>query len=427
MNRRNRIFTGTSAGLIAQSALGLTQLASIPIFFAVWGPEKYGIWLMLSTLPAYLALSDFGIISTTTTQMTIFFGAGKPKEAIKLFLDLQKLFRVISLALLAISATFLLIAFYNPSKFDIFGTLAILVLSVAASQFQGLTFGALRASGKFSAAILIGMVVQVTEWSGLIIALLNRGGMLEVASTSLVFKIIAVASSAIWSRKLIGDLSFQTRGGSIRDLGSNLASSLSALGLTLSNAVWIQGSTLVAGAALGPAAAAILSTYRTVTRLPLQLTASFSQSLWPEFSSLHGSGQTLELNRVYSRFRNFNMFIGMATTILWFGVCLALFPYLTSRNLTFEVGLGALFSVAALIGILSQAPRTLLLGTNRHLRLGYIYLIVSLLFLPILGMAGQFGGIYALIAALVAGELVNYVIAIRSLKGQNSIFYERRN
>lgn len=423
MTRRKRILTGTSAGLLSQFALGLMQLAAIPIFFAIWGPEKYGLWLILSTVPAYLALSDFGIFSTVTTQIALFFGAGNDKEGIRLFSDLQKLFRVIAVCLISISMILFALTLIFSRQFDILGTLAILTLSVAVSQFQGLTFGALRANGKFTAAISTGLVIQIVEWLGLILSLLNRGSLFQVASAALAFKVVAVAICASWATRSMGHLSFQFRGGSLRNLRNHLGNSLSALGLTLSNAVWIQGTTLVAGAVVGPAGAALLATYRTLSRLPLQITASFGQALWPEFSYLQGSGKKDQLWRIYSKFRNLNVLIGTLVVSTWLGVCSSIFPFLTSNKLTFVFGFGVLFSLAAWFGILAQAPRTLLLGTNTHLKLGYLHLAASLAFLPILGLAGQSGGIEALIWSLVIGEVVIYVITSFALKSQFSNLY----
>lgn len=418
MSRKSRIVSGTSAGLAAQIAIGVTQLISIPIFFSVWGSERYGIWLMLSTVPAYLSLTDLGIFSTVTTQIGLLLGSGKLSLASQLFRDLQKLFRALSAVLLLVAGALFLLGLLYSEFFETFGTVAILVLSVALSQFQGLTFGALRANNKFTLAICTGLGIQVTEWFGLIVALSNHGSLSQVAAGALVAKILAVGASAIFARKHIGSLKYEIRGGSLRNIRNYLRNSISALGLTLSNAVWIQGSTLIAGATFGPIGAATLATYRTVTRLPLQFTAAFSQSLWPEFSLLFGSGERDKLIAVYRKFRNLNALVGIAVVAVWFGICLLIFPQLTSKNFDFEFALGAFFSLAAFIGILSQAPRTLLLGTNRHLNLGYLYLLSSLLFLPVMVVFASIGGIEGLASALVVGEMANLALANYSLRLQ---------
>lgn len=418
MTRKFRIVSGTSAGLVAQLVLGVTQLVSIPIFFTMWGSEKYGIWLLLSTVPAYLSLADLGIFSTVTTQIGVLFGSGKFKLASQLFSDLQKLFRLIALVLILASGALLVSGILYPQYFEPLTTVAILVMSVAISQLQGITFGALRANNRFTFAILTGIGIQVTEWVGLVVMLSNHGSFSQVAFGAIVGKAAAVVLSALVARKFIGTLRYEFRGGSLRNLRQYLGNSLSALGLTLSNAVWIQGSTLIAGAAIGPVGAAVLATYRTITRLPLQFTSAFSQTLWPEFSALFGSGEKDRLIVVYRKFRNLNLAIGFITVSAWFGMCLLIFPQLTSKNLSFDFYLGALFSVAAFIGILSQAPRTLLLGTNRHLDMGYYYLLSSLVFLPVMVLFANVGGLQALAGALVLGEMANLVISNFSLRKQ---------
>ena len=38
----------------------LIQMLQVSLFLRMWSPAKYGEWVILSILPAYLALSDLG-------------------------------------------------------------------------------------------------------------------------------------------------------------------------------------------------------------------------------------------------------------------------------------------------------------------------------------------------------------------------------
>ena len=58
---RRALFLGTSANLVGKIWIVISQLISIPVLMSSFGKEGFGVWVMLSTLPTYLALSDIGL------------------------------------------------------------------------------------------------------------------------------------------------------------------------------------------------------------------------------------------------------------------------------------------------------------------------------------------------------------------------------
>lgn len=58
----------TSVGPVLTAAI---QLVSVPVFLHFWGPKLYGEWLVLSAIPIYLGLTDFGFGSVAATEMTM--------------------------------------------------------------------------------------------------------------------------------------------------------------------------------------------------------------------------------------------------------------------------------------------------------------------------------------------------------------------
>ncbi|MEI8158789.1 MAG: hypothetical protein WCH60_18160 [Burkholderiales bacterium] len=44
------------------------QLVSVPLYLHYWGVALYGEWLILSAIPAYLALSDIGFVSVALRE-----------------------------------------------------------------------------------------------------------------------------------------------------------------------------------------------------------------------------------------------------------------------------------------------------------------------------------------------------------------------
>lgn len=57
---RRRLIKGLSANAFSQVVNIAIQLTSVPIFLHFWGVDLYGKWLIVSSIPAYLSMSDIG-------------------------------------------------------------------------------------------------------------------------------------------------------------------------------------------------------------------------------------------------------------------------------------------------------------------------------------------------------------------------------
>ncbi|MFC8316662.1 hypothetical protein ACFUEJ_24125, partial [Gordonia sp. NPDC057258] len=56
-----RIIKAFLAHGLGQAVSVFAQIVSVPLFLSVWGAAKYGEWILISTIPTYLALSDLGL------------------------------------------------------------------------------------------------------------------------------------------------------------------------------------------------------------------------------------------------------------------------------------------------------------------------------------------------------------------------------
>ena len=68
---KNRIIKGISANLVSQVINAAIQLVSLPIFLKYWGADLYGEWLILSSIPIYLSMSDIGFGVAAANEMTM--------------------------------------------------------------------------------------------------------------------------------------------------------------------------------------------------------------------------------------------------------------------------------------------------------------------------------------------------------------------
>jgi O-antigen/teichoic acid export membrane protein len=103
-----------------------------------------------------------------------------------------------------------------------------------------------------------------------------------------------------------------------------LRPALSFMAFPLSNALSIQGITLIVGHLFGPIAVTVFNTYRTISRIAVQITSIFSNALWAEFSQLFGKNKITELSHLFKR----SQLIGITAATLLSVATFFLGPYI---------------------------------------------------------------------------------------------------
>src|SRR5579862_9583979 len=83
--RNSRVVRGISANVYSQLVQSALQLLSVPILATHWGLETYGAWLIMFTIPAYLAFADFGFAAAAGNDMTLSIARGDRVAAVETF------------------------------------------------------------------------------------------------------------------------------------------------------------------------------------------------------------------------------------------------------------------------------------------------------------------------------------------------------
>src|SRR5271163_1103810 len=102
--RHSRVIRGISANVYGNLIQTALQLLSVPILATHWGLETYGAWLIIFTVPNYLAFADFGFTSAAGNDMTISVARGDRAAAIKTFQAVRAAMTGICLVLLCLCA-----------------------------------------------------------------------------------------------------------------------------------------------------------------------------------------------------------------------------------------------------------------------------------------------------------------------------------
>lgn len=83
--RWRRVFFGLLSVGYSKIVVAVMQLAMVPILATAWGLEVYGQWLLLTTIPIFLAASDFGFGTAAGNRLTAEVAKGDYDDALCTF------------------------------------------------------------------------------------------------------------------------------------------------------------------------------------------------------------------------------------------------------------------------------------------------------------------------------------------------------
>ncbi|MCX5480092.1 lipopolysaccharide biosynthesis protein [Kaistia geumhonensis] len=409
-----RLINGFGAGLLGKVWILIVQIVLVPALTYSWGGAGYGVWLMVTAIPTFIALSDFGLGQAVAVRMTQAVARGQHNEALKAFQSAWLFLTAMTATICVAVATGAIIwqlghpdtatasSPFTPREISI--AIALSACYAFLSLQLSIQRGIFQATHKFAvSALIVDTLFLVNGLTVASIALLG-GGIIGAALGQLSCQVLGLVVATSLARKFEPWARQGIKHADMATLKSLLKPSLGALSLTLSNSLGLQGVVLTIGWFLGPAAAAAFSTSRMLTRIPLQFSGLLTRASIPELIHVKMSGNT----RLWRRLLRLNIALSLA---IMAPVAIGLTVFgpqilqqmshgkLSSSHLTFALlGLAASFC-SAWMALGSQ-----LLSENRQSSFGHIALTVYLA-----SAATPFffrGDITPTLCALVVADLV---------------------
>lgn len=406
-----RVIAGMGANAYGQAVTILIQLASLPIFLSRWDLTTYGIWLTLSAIPSYLSIADVGMVTVASNRMSMLIGGNNPERANRVFQSAQIF--VLSSCLLVAIITLPLIAFAPLKTLSDSGAriaLSALVICVLLSMVGGLSGAVFKATQRYAIGTGLDVTARLLEWIAAMAGLLFYGTFEAVALGMLLVRVGALFTIAYLSTRAQSEFSWGGQAATTHEIREMIKPSLGFMVFPVGNALSIQGFTLLTAHLLGPATVAIFNTYRTLARLAIQVTSILSHALWPEFSRLFGAKNYDKLKTIFYRATLLGICGAVILSVSIYAAGPILLQLWTHGKIEFlPYAMGMLLLYAA-VGGSWHVPRVLLMSTNNHTRLGFIYLIVSALSLIVAWPLGEWKNLSGLIVAMIISELLMMAI-----------------
>ncbi len=286
--------SGQGASFLAQLAV---QLLSVPVFTLSWGVERYGVWLILYTLPAYLATLSLGFGGAAGNDMVAAVAQGRREDAARTFAAVRSGFLGLSLlagvtaALLIFGPAARLLQFAQPFSEGAaqWVAMALVIYGLVNLQMNNWAL-ALRATDGFARFLYIASITAVLEMGIALILVLAGGGLLWAAVGLVAGRCLGWLATGRMIRAHAPWLAQSGWAFDVREARRLARPALAMAMVPLGFAIQLQGTIIALGAAAGPAAVPVFTTVRTLTRFAVQLTSVVNIASMPVFT--HASAKS---------------------------------------------------------------------------------------------------------------------------------------
>ena len=400
----------------------LIQLIGTPLFLVFWGVDLYGEWLILTTIPTYLMLSDVGFSGVAQNEMSIRASAGDKAAALRVFQAALVVLGIIFVLGAVLVAGFLWFApfedWLNLSSLDhltAWLVLAWFLVKLAANQITGLVLGIYRAEGRNAQGIAQYNVALLGQYVVMIAAVAGGLPPVGVAALDAIGSVIVLLvfwrlGKRLWP--LLGLTGIREVVGEIRRL---LRPSLALFGCSMSFALVLQGSTTLLGVLLGPQAVVVFNTMRTLTRIPQQAVEMVSNSVWPEISLAHGAGEIDTMRRLYRRAVALNVWSAGGICLVLAVVGQPFYEFWTRGAVVWDTSLFLGLLAVVAVNSLHHASTVSLYAVNRHEMLAVAFVFGSLVSLAIAVPLIQAFGVLGMALALIVDASLRLIAASRGV------------
>ncbi|MET3614939.1 O-antigen/teichoic acid export membrane protein [Rhizobium aquaticum] len=426
MSIARRIATGSVANLAGVGISALLQLLTVPVLASAWGPERFGLWMMLTTIPTYFALTDLGFAQAATTDMTIKAARQEHESVLATFQSVGLLFVASSATVFALSTLLLMPGILSDAQSEYWmiqnaGIIVLLTGYSALALVSQVTLAGFRATGNYAVGTLVyDSLVLVEGLAALLIAFLG-GDFRAVAITFIVMRLFGLAIHYSYLRVRVPWLYLGFGHANFEELKRLLAPALAAMMIPVALAINLQGVVLLVGIVLSPASVALLAPVRTASRVIIQVIGVVNRATMPELGRAFGANAEVAISKLLK----LNLLMVLVMLVPG-GIAFAVFG---AQFVTWWSG-GHIVPPKSFVEIMALSMvihgcwyfgSNVLLATNSHTALAKYILGSSIVSLILLVVFAQRFGLVGSAIALALSELINVIAVFQVILRRRNI------
>lgn len=286
-----RVAAGVAVNLFDKLVVAGAQLLLVPILSGAWGLKVYGFWVLVATVPTFLAMGDFGFATAAGTKMTMAEARGDRAQVITTFQSAWLVVTISSALLIGLAVVtslcaprFLFEALENRGNEGGETLLFLLVYGIVALQ-SSVFFAGFRCAQMFAFGALVNAFVLLFENAMLIASVLMGAPPHLAAATLLAARCVGLLAQYLLLRFRLPWLAVSFEAARLAEVKVLLLPAAGVMLLPLAQALCLQGTALAVGASLGQASVPAFTASRTLSRVGLQVCWMVSAAVMPEASA----------------------------------------------------------------------------------------------------------------------------------------------
>jgi len=421
MTVKGRLIRGLFAGGFGQVVTVAIQLVSLPMFLHAWGPAEYGEWLVLSAIPAYLAMSDLGFANVAANEMTMEVAEGEQASAVCSFqstifvlLFASTLVLIAMPILIAIQYTSYRLPLHSISAPDVTRIIGLLSGLVIVGFFGGLASAGFRCDGNFARGSFYSHLLRLAEFGATIAVLVAHGGPVGVVTSMLIVRASGIGILFLVLKRLSPwiILGFENaRWARIREL---MRPAFAFMAFPVGFALSQQGLVLVIGSEIGPIAVVVWSAMRTVSRVLVQAMGIINAAVWPELSAAYGANDVSLARKLHRAAVQTSLWLTIPPTILIYLFGDAIFKVWGGRHIALDSTVFALLLLEVVANLLWGTSSVVAVAINRHSKIAVAFLISTSLTMLLALVLTKWYGLTGTAISLLATDIIMIPLVVRS-------------
>ncbi|HEY2040059.1 MAG TPA: lipopolysaccharide biosynthesis protein [Edaphobacter sp.] len=427
---KRRLVLGFISNWISKLATTIVQLVQVPVFLHFWSVPLYGEWMIVTAIPSYLNVSNFGFGNVAGNEMTMMTARGDRDGALRVFQSCWWLITFICSACIVLLA---LTLYYTPAAkllklhaidaTDTKWIIFYLGCSVLLGQLEALLQSAYRCVGRYPYGSFMKSVFSLSAFAVMLIPVcLGHGARvtaLVFASANAFFTLVL----CVMVRRDLPWIRYGWNHASFAEIRRLTAPAFAFMAFPIGNAFNLQGTLMAVGYALGPTAVVIFGTARTVSRVALQLVQMVNNTFWPEMSSAFGTNDIALTRTLHRR----SCQLGLIIAIVIVAAMMTLGPWFlthwTGGHVPPSRGLLSILLMVVVAYSLWSTSSTLLAAVNKHQKLAAWYLFGTSITVVLTYVLAKYYGLYWAAASLLVSEIVmNMYVLPASLELSHDTF-----
>lgn len=382
MRTGQRLLRGIGANLLGQLVSTGIQLVGVPVLLRAWGVGLYGEWLLLSTVPRYVTMSDVGFGGVAGSEMTMQVASGDRDAALQTFQSAWVFVTVLTSAVVALGVLaawalpfdrWLGVRQMNHEAAAL--TVTLLLLHVFMAIQDGFVAAGYRATGQYARGTTAEIAVQLAEFSAFLVAIVFGSGPVGAAAFYLATRVVGVLLRWAYLKRTAPWIRYGTGLADVRRIRELARPAVAFIGMPAGNALSIQGMVMLIGAVLGPAAVVVFATTRTIVNMGRRAIGMINLAVWPELSVAFGAGNTPLARQLHRSAAQVSLALSVVMTVGLWVMGEVIIRIWTGGTVQGDAAVLRVLLLAALASAAWNASSTVLLASNRHARLALLYIV----------------------------------------------------